>query len=172
MNTQINPYNSYRNSKRILFYRFTGFLVICCIFFVIPNLSNCLKDYTKSVGILESSRMNTTERNKGFAKIRDSELILRMQDGREWIFSEQYNKYWSELGNPNNVGKKYTIYSQGYVDSNPSQVEIENEIIYNLQTKHASKFLFILLTIICVIASINSYRKRKLREAETAGNSQ
>ena len=160
-------YNSYLKTKRKLFYIFSGFLVIISIIFVIPNLSKDLKDYDKSVEVFKKSRINVTERQKGFSTIKDSELIITMENGREWTFSEQFENYWKEIGDSSNIGKTYIIYTRGLTDSNPSQIEIENKIIYNLGTLDKSKYLILILTFICSIFSIFDYRKYRKRKYET-----
>jgi len=152
-------YNLYKNTKRKIFYWFSGFLVLCSIFFVIPNLSKDLKDYEKNVEVFKSSRINVTERQKGFSSTKEYELTIKMQNGREWIFSKQYDQYWKEIGDSSNVGKTFTIYTRGLTDSNPSQVEIEHKIIYDLSTLDSSKHLILVLTFICLVFSIIDYRK-------------
>ncbi|MBS7787639.1 hypothetical protein KIH23_10050 [Flavobacterium sp. CYK-55] len=161
INRENEHYKSYTETKRRMFRIVTVFLVISSIIFIIPNLSNDLDDYTKSVEFFESSKFNTIKREKGFTTLEDVELVITMQNGRKWTFTEQYDKYWEELGNPKNVGKKFTIYTKGFVDTNPSQVEIENEIVYNLQTSMPSKYLLLLLTAIFVVISVKDYRKQK-----------
>ena len=157
---------SYWKTKRKLFYIFSGFLVICSIVFIIPSLSNNLNDYDKSIEVMKSSRIDYTERQKGFTTIKDSELVITMQNGREWTFSTEYSDYWKEIRDSSNVGKKFVIYTQGLLDSNPSQVEIENKIIYNLSTKNKSKYIILILTIISVTYSIFSYRKHNKQKME------
>jgi len=152
-------YNLYKNTKRKIFYWFSGFLVLCSLFFIIPNLSKDLKDYEKSVEVFKNSRINITERQKGFSTIKNSELIITMQNGREWTFDEQFKKYWKEIGNSNNKGKIYVIYTRGLTDSNPSQIEIDHKIIYDLSTLDSSKHLILVLTFICLVFSIIDYRK-------------
>ena len=159
-------YNSYRKTKRKLFYLFSGFLVFCSVFFVIPSLSKNLKDYDKSVEVFKDSRINITERQKGFSTVKDSELIIEMQNGRKWTFNKQFEEYWKEIGNSNNRGKTYVIYTRGFTDSNPSQIEIENKIVYDLQTLDESKYLILILTFICSIFSIIDYRKHSKNKVE------
>jgi hypothetical protein len=161
---------------RILFDIFSIFLVVISIDFVIPSLSKNLKNYDKSVEIFKSSRVNIFEKGKGFSVVKDSELIITMQNGREWTFSPEYSDYWKKIGDSSNVGKKFVIYTQGLFDSNPSQVEVENKIIYNLSTKNQSKYLILFLTLISVTYSIISYRKHNKQKTEMevkkpAGNS-
>jgi hypothetical protein len=152
-------YDVYKKTKRKIFYLFSGFLVICSIIFVIPSLSNNLNDYDKNIEVFKSSRINVTERKKGFSTTKEYELIIKMQNGREWIFSKQYDQYWNEIGDSSNVGKTFTIYTKGLTDSNPSQIEIDNKIIYDLRTLDTSKYLILILTFICSIISVIDYRK-------------
>jgi hypothetical protein len=152
-------YDSYIKTKRKLFYWFSGFLVIISIVFIIPSLSNNLNDYDKNVEVFKSSRINVTERKKGFSSTKEYELIIKMQNGREWIFGKQYNEYWKEIGDSSNLRKTFTIYTQGLTDSNPSQIEIENKIIYDLRTLDTSKYWILILTFICSIFSVIDYRK-------------
>ena len=139
-------------------YWFSGFMFLLSIFFVIPNLSNNLSDYTKDTKIFKSSRIDTEERKKGFSTIEIETLILTMQDGTEWEFAEQYSEYWNELSDTSNVGKRYTFYSGNIVGLNPSQVEIENKVVFNLKTLHTSKYIILLITLGGVIISLIDYR--------------
>ena len=152
-------YESYLKTKRKIFYWFSGFLVIISIVFIIPSLSNNLNDYDKNVEVFKSSRINVIEIKKGFSSSKEYELIIKMQNGREWIFGKQYSEYWNEIGDSSNMRKTFTIYTQGLTDSNPSQIEIENKIIYNLRTLDTSKYWILILTFICSIFSVIDYRK-------------
>lgn len=152
-------YDVYKKTKRKIFYWFSGFLVIISMVFIIPSLSNNLNDYDKNIEVFKSSRINVTERQKGFSSTKEYELIIKMQNGKEWIFDKQYDNYWKEIGDSSNEGKTFTIYTQGLTDSNPSQIEIENKIIYDLRTLDTSKYLILVLTFICSIISVIDYRK-------------
>ncbi len=160
-------YNSYLETKRKIFYIFSGFLVVISIFFVVPNLSKNLKDYDKNVEVFKKSRINNTETQKGFSTVKHTELIITMENGREWTFSEEFENYWEEIGNSRNDGKTYVIYTKGLIDSNPSQVEIENKIIYNLGTQDNSKYLILILTFICLIFSVFDYRNHRKKKSES-----
>ena len=159
-------YNSFLETKRKIFYIFSSFLIVISIFFVIPNLSKNLKDYDKNVEVYKKSRINVTETQKGFATVKNSELIITMENGREWTFSDEFDNYWEEIGNSSNSGKTYVIYTKGLTDSNPSQVEIENKIIYNLGTQDNAKYLILILTFICVIFSVFDYRKHRKKKMQ------
>jgi hypothetical protein len=158
-------YDVYKKTKRKIFYWFSGFLVLCSVVFVIPSLSNNLNDYDKNIEIFKSSRIKATERQKGFSSTKEYELIIKMQNGREWIFSKQYDQYWKEIGDSSNLGKTFTIYTKGLTDSNPSQIEIDNKIIYDLRTLDTSKYLILILTFICSIFSVIDYRKYSKEKA-------
>jgi hypothetical protein len=56
-----------------------------------------------------------------------------MQNGREWIFT---NNIMSIERNRRSqaICETFTIYTQGLVLIQPSQIEIENKIIYDLRT--------------------------------------
>ena len=159
-------YNLFLETKRKIFYIFSSFLIVISIFFVISNLSKNLKDYDKNVEVYKKSRINVTETQKGFATVKNSELIITMENGREWTFSDEFDNYWEEIGNSSNSGKTYVIYTKGLTDSNPSQVEIENKIIYNLGTQDNAKYLILILTFICVIFSVFDYRKHRKKKMQ------
>ncbi|WP_298147520.1 hypothetical protein [Flavobacterium sp.] len=159
-------HNSYLKTRRKLFYIGSGLFFVFSIIFVVPDLSKDLNDYDKSVEVFKKSRIDVTERQKGFSTIKDFELIISMENGREWTFSEQYKNYWKEIGDSSNVGKTYIIYTSGYTYSNPAQVEIENKVIYSLGTLDDSKYSILVLSFICCIFSIYDYSKFRKRKKE------
>jgi hypothetical protein len=58
---------------------FDHFLSLCYNFyrFTTPSLSNNLNDYDKNVEVSQSSRINVTERKKGFSSTKEYELIIK-----------------------------------------------------------------------------------------------
>lgn len=159
-------HNSYLKTKRKLFYIVSGIVFVFSIIFVVPGLSKDLNDYDKSVEIFKKSRIHVTERQKGFYTIKDYELIITMENGKEWTFNEQYNNYWKEIGDSSNVGKTYVIYTRGFTYSNPAQIEIENKVIYSLGTLDDSKYSLLILSFICFVFSFYDYRKYQKRKKE------
>lgn len=138
----------------------TGILIFCSIFIIIPNLSNNLSDYTKETKKFKNSRVDFGEKGKLLPKRPVHDLILTMEDGTEWKISSQYSEYWDELRNPKNVGKKFTFYSKTLLaHSNPSQIEIDNKVVYNLKTMNITKYMLLFITLIGCAISINDYRK-------------
>lgn len=124
----------------------TIFLVLGTSFFIIPNLSTNTKDYNSKTKIIESSRIDEEERiGKGF----EYTLVLVMSDKTELKFSDsEYLKYFEELKNNQNIGKSIKYYSRNNGETmNPSQVEIDGKIIYDLKERMKSKYILILLTI-------------------------
>jgi hypothetical protein len=72
-----------------------------------------------------------------------------MSDKTELKFSDsEYLKYFEELKNNQNIGKSIKYYSRNNGETmNPSQVEIDGKIIYDLKERMKSKYILILLTI-------------------------
>jgi hypothetical protein len=138
------------NYREYGFHFMTIVLVFGTIFFVIPNLSTDTKDYNSKTKIIESSRIDEEERTgKGFQKRVEYTLVLVMSDKTELKFSDsEYSKYFEELKSSKNFGEKIKYYSRNNGETmNPSQVEIDGKIVYNLKERMNSKYLLILLTI-------------------------
>jgi hypothetical protein len=147
-------------------YWFTGFMLFISIFFIIPNLSNDLSDYTKNGEIYKSSKIEVTETKKLLSTKKKYTLVLTMENGSEWVFDSQFSDYWEKLKDTNNIGKKYTFYSGTLVGSNPSQVEIENKIVYNLRTLDKYKYFMLLLTLVGTVISLIDYCKHIKRKSK------
>lgn len=130
------------------------FMLLMCIIYIIPDLFYSLENYSKTIEIYENSRTDSILKRRRFAERLEYELVLVMKSGNEYKFAEQYSKYWKKLSDKNNYGKKYTFYTTRSHYLNPSQVEIENEVIYYISTLNKYKYSILLLTSVLIVVSV------------------
>ena len=138
-------------------------MIVLSIFFVIPNLSTDLKNYKEENKIIASSRIDEREYKGKFNQKRvEHTLVIVMTDQTELKFSaSEYSKFFEELQNEKNIGKKIKYYLSNYIaeNNNPIQVEIDNKLIYDLSERMKTKYLFLLLTLV-----FSTYSGNKLRQ--------
>ena len=145
------------------FYFFTAFLLILSLIFVIPDLTDNLKDLEKTEEVFKYSEMYYFPKPKSPNKI-EGVLVLVMESGNHWEFSESYSKYWDDLKSKINIGKRYTFYYNKYRHynwTNPRQVEINNKIIYGINSQDESYYYTLLVTLASILISAYLYIKRK-----------
>jgi hypothetical protein len=155
--------------KNFKLYFITFFAIIFSIFVSIPDLKSNLNDYEKRTKIYKSFEIDTLVRNRLFRTTYDRTLILEMTDGTKWSISKVFSKYFDELKDSKNIGKKYTLYVSSETDEYPSQVEIDNKIIYNIKSVSYYNYFIIIATLILMYFSykeLNVNRKIKTKKDE------
>ncbi len=158
-------------------YIVTIILILCTIFLVIPNLSTNLSDYKKETDILlKTSTKAGTTRKPIFRKRIHRVLILEMESHKKWYISnEKYLKYWTEIQSPNNIGKRFTFYSQYHITErhNPIRLEIENKVIYDSSKDKILEYLILIITICATYFSVKKYKKAcsQIKVTSSVGNS-
>ena len=156
------------NYREYFFHFMSILMIVLSIFFVIPNLSTDLKNYKEENKIIASSRIDEREyRSKYGEKRIEHTLVIVMTDQTELKFSaSEYSKFFEELQNENNIGRKIRYYLTNYIaeNRNPIQVEIDNKIIYDVHERMKIKYFFLLLTLCFSIYSgykLNKYLKAR-----------
>lgn len=136
-------------------------LIIYSILFIIPDISKNIWDYKSEAKILK----NTAIENKAEININriprngyTNTLVLTMTDNTEWYISNQYSDYWKKLENPSNVGKNIKWYWLSNNNYNPVQIEIDNKIIYDLNTHLKWGYIFLIITLLLTISSVIKLR--------------
>ena len=155
--------------KNFKLYFITFFAIIFSIFVSIPDLKSNLNNYEKRTKIYKSFEIDTLVRNRLFRTTYDRTLILEMTDGTKWSISKVFSKYFDELKDSKNIGKKYTLYVSSETDEYPSQVEIDNKIIYNIKSVSYYNYFIIIATLILMYFSykeLNVNRKIETKEDE------
>jgi len=147
--------------KNFKLYFITFFAICFSIFGSIPNLKSNLSDYEKKTKIYKSFEIDTIVRNRLFRTTYDRTLILNMTDGTKWNVSKVFSKYFDELKDSNNIGKKYTLYVSSETDDSPSQIEIENKIIYNIKSVSYYNYVIIIATLILMFFSYQELKKSR-----------
>ena len=146
-------------------------MIVLSIFFVIPNLSTNLKNYKEENKIIVNSRIDEREYKGKFNQKRvDHTLVIILTDQTELKFSaSEYSKFFDELENKKNNGKRIKYYLSNYIaeNNNPIQVEINNKLIYGLNERMKTKYLFLILTLIFSISSGYKLKKKLRNRNET-----
>lgn len=127
----------------------TGVLLICTPLYIIPNLSRNLDNYRKGEGILANSRIEEREYYRKFKKKIERTLILTLDNGTLRL-STQYGQYWNQLTDKGTIGKKVTYYLGNNITegSNPVQLEIDGQIIYDPSAEMVWGYVLLIMTML------------------------
>ncbi|SFA85718.1 hypothetical protein SAMN05660845_0654 [Flavobacterium swingsii] len=152
--------------KNYRLYFITFFAICFSVFVSIPYLKSNLSDYDKKTKIYNSFEIDTLVRNRLFRTSYDRTLILKMSDGTKWSVSKVFSKYFDELKDSKNIGKKYTLYVSSETDESPSQIEIENKIVYSIKSVSYYNYFIIIATLILVYFSYQEMKNTRKMKTE------
>jgi hypothetical protein len=142
-------------------------LVICIPIFILPNLSNNLKNYTKGEGTLINARIHEREyTGRYFTKKVETTLILNLNNNVSIVLNDQYNDYWSTFLDRRSIGKKLTYYlGNNKVNKhlNPVQIVLDDKIVYDPSQNRTWEYILVLITVGCVIYSSKKYYTSKIK---------
>ncbi len=150
--------------KNFKLYFVTFFAICFSVFISIPDVKSNLSDYIKKTKTYESYEIDSLKRTRLFKTTYDRTLILKMTDGTKWNISRVYSKYFDELRAESNVGKKYTLYVSSETDEYPSQIEIEDKVIYNIKSVSSYNYFIIVATLILIFFSYVELRTKKVKK--------
>jgi hypothetical protein len=141
-------------------YVITFVAAMCSIGYILPDLFSGLEDLENQTNIIVATRIDTRELHSRARKETYEEvLVVLLDNGGELRFTN--GDHWNEIQRPDYIGKPIKFYKNdrhsGY---DPVQVEIDNKIIYKKNDDWKATCFFLLLTIGCLIYSVNSIRKR------------
>lgn len=146
--------------KNLKLYFITLFSILFCYYLAIPEATSKLSDFKKKTKVFESFEIDSLEKKRLFKTTYDRTLILKMSDGTKWNISNMYSEFFKELKSEKNIGKKYSFYVKTETDFYPSQVEIENKIVYNLKTSNKYNYIIIILTFILIYFCVSEIKKK------------
>ena len=150
------------NFREYFFHFMSILMIVLSIFFVIPNLSTEINNYKEENKVIANSRIDEREYKGKFNQKRvQHTLVIVMTDQTELKFSaSEYSKFFEELQNEKNNGKSIKYQLSNYIaeNNNPMQVEIDNELIYDLSERMKTKYLFLLITL--AISTYSGYKFR------------
>lgn len=151
------------NYREYVMHFFTVILLILVPICVVPNLSTSLKNYKKETNEIIGTRIDVREyTGKYFEKKTEETLVIILKDSSELKLSSIENhKYWRDIEAEKNIGKIITFYSGNNTAerTNPVQLEIDNEVIYDPSEHVKWGYAMVFMTIGMVI-----YSGKKLRD--------
>lgn len=137
-------------------------MLMIVMFKSIPDLNRTLSDFKVQNMVYQSFKIDSLKRETLFSTTYDRTLILKMTDGSKWNISRVYSKYFDELKDKKNIGKKYSLYVHDDDDNYPSQVLIENKMVYSIKENTEWNYILILLFLVLVYFCVSAFRENNI----------
>lgn len=149
----------------------TIFLILCLFYFFLPNFNADLKDLNQENKILSSTKILTEENHSlSLPQKYITTLHLIMIDDTDLKINDEYEKFWAELQDKNLIGKNVKYYTGIHqtIDSNPTQLEVNNKIIWTEKDSLKWVYIFFLLTLCgTVYSGIDLFKYLKTKYKQT-----